>query len=126
MARLNSEHTLWAVLPIIVVIAVLIGGIIFLPQASTDVRSRASEPLPIITPRPTSEVVIPSKTEAPEIVCSDLYEPVCGSDQKTYSNSCEAGLAGVTTFTDGACLPSKSNTRPSASPQMQFVLPASN
>ncbi len=30
-------------------------------------------------------------------------EPVCGCDDVTYDNECEANLAGVTVATDGAC-----------------------
>lgn len=133
MARLNSEETLWTVLPIIVVIILLIAGIILLPQAGTDVRSRASEPKAIITP-------IPAKTETPEVVCSDLYDPICGSDGKTYPNVCEANLIGITTYSAGACPIKKTTIRTltpmvtlkqSATPdttntQMQYVVPTSN
>ena len=134
MARLNSEETLWTVFPIIVVVVLLIVGIIFLPDTNTDLRSRASEPKAIITP-----LIIPSKTIAPEVVCSDLYEPVCGSNKKTYSNSCEANLVGVTSFIPGACptlkkpgtIPTpketiKTTAPTTQSPQMRYVLPGSN
>ncbi len=39
----------------------------------------------------------------PDTVCTMYYVPVCGCDEKTYSNACVAGAAGVLTLTDGAC-----------------------
>lgn len=130
MARLNSEETLWTVLPIIIVVVLLVAGIIFLPQTGTDVRSRASEPLKIVTPEP-----IPTKTVPPEVVCSDLYDPVCGSNKITYPNECEAKLAGVSVFVSGACT-TQTQKKSVATPiprvtttldtQMQYTLPLSN
>ena len=37
-----------------------------------------------------------------DCMCMEIYQPVCGSDDKEYSNSCFATCAGVE-FTDGAC-----------------------
>ena len=37
------------------------------------------------------------------MACIEIYQPVCGCDQKTYSNSCFAGINGLTRWTEGAC-----------------------
>ena len=36
-------------------------------------------------------------------VCITVYEPVCGTDNKTYSNSCFAGLAKTEVAHSGEC-----------------------
>src|SRR5690606_37066848 len=36
-------------------------------------------------------------------VCADIYAPVCGCDDKTYGNECEAHGAGVSVAKSGAC-----------------------
>ena len=36
-------------------------------------------------------------------VCIEIYDPVCGCDDKTYPNSCYAESAGITSFTNGEC-----------------------
>lgn len=39
----------------------------------------------------------------PDQVCTKQYEPVCGCDDITYSNSCYADAAGVSVWTVGEC-----------------------
>ncbi|MDB2520775.1 Kazal-type serine protease inhibitor family protein [Flavobacteriaceae bacterium] len=35
--------------------------------------------------------------------CIEIYKPVCGCDNKTYSNSCFAGINGLKSWTEGTC-----------------------
>jgi len=42
-------------------------------------------------------------TEIPQ-VCPQIYSPVCGCDDKTYSSACDAAAAGVNVQHDGACV----------------------
>ena len=37
-------------------------------------------------------------------ICTTVYEPVCGCDGVTYSNSCDATIrGGVTSYVEGKC-----------------------
>ncbi|MFL2595250.1 MAG: Kazal-type serine protease inhibitor family protein [Flavobacteriaceae bacterium] len=38
-----------------------------------------------------------------DVVCIEIYDPVCGCDDITYSNTCFAEASGVLRWTQGAC-----------------------
>lgn len=99
MKAFSAEESLWLALPILIVIIGLAAAIILLQTSGGEIRSRAGEPTPVITPA----AVAPISPQTPEVVCSAIFDPVCGVDNRTYVNDCEASLAGVTTFTPGQC-----------------------
>ena len=37
-------------------------------------------------------------------VCSTIYDPVCGCDDRTYQNECRAEANGVVLWSKGICL----------------------
>jgi Kazal-type serine protease inhibitor domain len=40
---------------------------------------------------------------APQYPCTAQFDPVCGCNNKTYPNSCEAERVGIKTYTKGEC-----------------------
>lgn len=116
MKNLSAEHTLLALLPIILVLIAIVGALVIFPK-NVDPRSRASEAkaVPTIVKIPSLTPTVASakggKPTGPETVCTDLYSPVCGRDGKTYSNACEANLQGVIVASEGACKSSPTPTR---------------
>ena len=38
-----------------------------------------------------------------DMACIEIYQPVCGCNNQTYSNSCYAGRGGVTSWSEGEC-----------------------
>ena len=39
-----------------------------------------------------------------DMACIEIYQPVCGCDGITYSNTCYATASGLLTWTEGECL----------------------
>jgi len=56
-------------------------------------------PIPLVQ----TSICIDSTLINDSIVCLAVYDPVCGCDGVTYSNSCYAEGSGVTSYVSGEC-----------------------
>ena len=114
-----AKNTLLAALPILLLLITLSSILIFFPK-SQDVGSKASQPQPSptplqISPSPSPSPKLSSPTPVPlssggkiepatETVCVQLYNPVCGQNNQTYSNQCTAQKANIDIAYLGECL----------------------
>lgn len=58
---------------------------------------------PVATNKVKTEQLSGEDQELNQVACIEVYEPVCGSNGQTYSNSCHAGRAGVEIASQGEC-----------------------
>tara|TARA_B100001093_G_scaffold109921_1_gene102172 strand:- start:1906 stop:2169 length:264 start_codon:yes stop_codon:yes gene_type:complete len=54
-------------------------------------------------PDSVNNICIDSSLIDSSVVCLTVYEPVCGCNGMTYSNSCVASRNGITYYEDGEC-----------------------
>lgn len=50
-----------------------------------------------------SEEVVCAEREVEDCICTMVYKPVCGCNNKTYGSACDASCHGIEDYTEGPC-----------------------
>lgn len=80
---------------------VLTAFVLTLTACTTGEKS-APESVKTAAKKSESKPASSLQSKGRECICTKLWMPVCGENNKTYGNSCEADCAGVK-YTEGAC-----------------------
>ncbi|GHC57785.1 Kazal-type serine protease inhibitor family protein [Ulvibacter litoralis] len=76
------------------------------PQPTTsevpEGYTKGETPVPIAF-EDLSEDCYEVNKKADKTLCADVYDPVCGCDNRNYSNACQAEKAGIKKWTKGNC-----------------------
>lgn len=102
---MDTRTTLLAALPLVLIIVVL-GAVLLLsanPGFNLDIRPKASAPIPTFAPVDPFGLSPAPVQLTPEVVCTDLYKPVCSEENVTYNNTCEATKADAVVAYYSAC-----------------------
>lgn len=91
---------------LIIIIAAVVGGLIIWnskrdrePQTPEEIQREIERLQKLIREIEEDN----QKVEKGEVACILVYDPVCGKDGRTYSNSCFASAAGVEIEHQGEC-----------------------
>ena len=78
-------------------------NIIVNPNLEGHSISNTESPDEIMKDIPTGTLCVDSSKITPGVGCIALWEPVCGCNGKTYSNTCYAKVSGVQSYVTGEC-----------------------